>query len=129
MKRNPLRVTGAFFLGFLAGVSFVTGVLPFAVSTALGVPSLDVLLDVDRFTVPLGAVWGICSAVLGRWGGPRLGVLLLGSCGLASGLFLGFAALGGSPSPLLAASATGLVYGGSGGVLLGKIFPPPRARD
>lgn len=129
MKSNPLRITGAFFLGFLAGLSFGTGVLPFAVSTALGIPSLDVLLDVDRFTVPIGVVWGVSAAVLGRFGGLRLGLALLGVCGLASGLFLGFAALGGSALPLLVASVTGTVYGGSGGLLLGKIFPPPCAVD
>jgi hypothetical protein len=122
MKRNPLRLTASFLLGFLAGLSFLSGVLPFLVGTALGIPSIGILMEVDKFTRPVAVVWGVCGAGLPWTGRPRTGALLFGACGLLSGLFLGVFPLGGEPAIVGVSALAGLAYGGSGGLLLGNIF-------
>ncbi|MBI5441783.1 MAG: hypothetical protein HY900_11310 [Deltaproteobacteria bacterium] len=124
MKQSPLRVTACFFLGFLAGISFIGSVLPFFLSLALQIPSLVTLVEVDRYTVPLACVWAVCGGLLAWLGGARAGMLVLGACGLGSGVFLGLATLDTAPASVVVVSGlAGLAYGSGGGALLGKIFP------
>jgi hypothetical protein len=129
MGRSPLRVTLCFFLGFITGISFLSSILPFLVAMALDIPSLAVLVEVDRFTVHVALLWAICGGLLAWIGGPRAGAFVLGTCGLASGLFLGFAGLGGTPMPVAASAAAGIAYGSSAGALLGHVFRKPAPKE
>lgn len=126
LRKSPLRVTLAFFLGFFGGLSLTSSIYPFVVSTTFGVSSFEILLGVDRFSVLVGLLWAVGAGFLGWLGGAKVGAAVLGTCGLASGLTLSTLGLGG-PAPVIAVGTlTGLAYGGGAGFLLGKVFEKPR---
>lgn len=120
MSKHGLKlIIGFFFAGF-AGLSFTTAVLPMAMSTLFGMYSMDLLLAVRGYGLPLALVWAICGVLIGRQGGTARGATILGLCGLISGFVLGTFALTGALPVIGVALGVGLIYGGLGGAILGK---------
>ena len=123
MKRGGGRVAaGAIFWAF-AGMSFTTGVLPSVSAMTLEMTSLDVHLRVGTFTTLMTLAWAAAGAVVGWVGGRGPSTLLLGGCGLLSGLALGGLGIGEGTAYLLVSGLAGLLYGGVGGLILGSVFP------
>jgi hypothetical protein len=121
-QKSIFRVlVGAGFIG-VAGISLTVGIFPAFVSQLFGVNSFEALLDVRRFVMPLALLWAIGGGIVGFQGRPYSGLVVVGSCGFASGLILGAFALGAGPLLVVATTLSGLVYGGLGGLLLGKAF-------
>ena len=73
--------------------------------------------------IPLAIAWAVGGAVIGWYGGVRVGGAILGGLGLLSGIILGIFALGGDAAMVVASGLAGLLYGGVGGLILGKAFP------
>lgn len=123
MKRGGGRVAaGAIFWAF-AGMSFTTGVLPSVIDMTLDMTSLDVHLRVGAFTTLMTLAWAAAGAVVGWVGGRGPSTLLLGGCGLLSGLALASWGIAEGTSYLLVSGLAGLFYGGVGGLILGSVFP------
>ena len=121
-QRSIFRVlVGAGFIG-VAGISLTVGIFPTVVSQLFGINSFDTLLHVRGFVIPLGLLWAIGGGIVGFQGRPYAGLAVVGGCGLVSGLVLGAVALGAGPLLVIVTTLGGLVYGGVGGLLLGKAF-------
>lgn len=118
-KKGLKLIIGFFFAGF-AGLSFTTAILPMAMSNIFGMYSIDLLLAVRSFGIPLAVGWAICGVLIGLQGGTGRGVSILGLCGLISGFILGTFALAGALPVIGVATGAGLIYGGLGGAILGK---------
>ena len=125
MQRSGLRLITGFFFGGFAGLSLTTAIIPLVMSNFFGLYSIDLLLAVRGFAIPLAIVWAFGGAVIGWYGGVRAGGTILGGLGLLSGIILGIFALGGDAAIVAASGLAGLVYGGIGGLILGKAFPKP----
>ncbi|GAB4426281.1 MAG: hypothetical protein Kow0031_06010 [Anaerolineae bacterium] len=120
MQKNGIKlIIGFFFAGF-AGLSFTTAILPLAMSNLFGMYSIDLMLAVRGYGIPLALAWAACGVAIAWQGGTSRGAAILGLCGLASGVILGAFALAGSPAVIGVSAATGLIYGGLGGAILGK---------
>ena len=123
MQRSGLRmITGLFFGGF-AGLSLTTAIIPLVMSNFFNLYSIDLLLAVRGFGIPLAVAWAIGGAAIGWFGGVRFGGAVLGGLGLLSGIILGAFALGGDVALVAASALAGLAYGGIGGLILGRAFP------
>jgi hypothetical protein len=121
-QKSVFRVlVGAGFIG-VAGISLTVGIFPVFVSRLFGVNSFEALLQVRGFVIPLALLWAVGGGIVGFQGRPYPGLVVVGSCGLVSGLVLGAFTLGAEPLPVIATALSGLVYGGVGGLLLGKAF-------
>jgi hypothetical protein len=110
---------GFFFAG-LAGLSFTTAILPMAMNNIFGLYSIDLLLAVRSYGMPLALMWAICGVLIGMQAATVRGATILGLCGLISGLILGTFALAGALPVIGVAAGVGLIYGGMGGAILGK---------
>lgn len=112
---------GASFIG-VAGISLTTGIFPAFVSRFFGVNSFEAMLHVRGFVIPLALLWAIGGGIVGFQGRPYTGLVVVGSCGFVSGLVLSAFGLGAGLLLVVASTLCGLVYGGVGGLLLGKAF-------
>jgi hypothetical protein len=123
MQRSGRRILIGVGIGAFAGISLITGVLPFVITRLFGINSFEILLLVGGFTLPVALLWAGGGGLIGRQGGPVQGGLVLGLCGALSGLAVGVFALGGSMSLLLTGLLCGSIYGAIGGILIGYAFP------
>ncbi len=120
MSKHGIKlIIGFFFAGF-AGLSFTTAIFPMAMSNIFEMYSIDLMLAVRGYGIPLALVWAVCGILIGRQGGTARGIVILGLCGLVCGAILGAFALAGSLPVIGVAAGTGLLYGGLGGAILGK---------
>jgi hypothetical protein len=106
-----------------AGLSLSVAIIPLVMSNIFNLYSIDLMLAVRGFGIPLAILWAVGGGVIGWFGGPRLGVSVLGGIGIFSGLLLGSVALNGDLSIIGVSALTGVAYGGIGGLILGKAFP------
>lgn len=120
MTKHGLKLLIGFFFAGLAGLSFTTAILPMAMSNIFGMYSIDLLLAVRSYGIPLAVMWAICGVLIGMQTTTAKGITILGLCGLLSGLILGIFALAGTLPVISVAGGTGLIYGGLGGAILGK---------
>lgn len=123
MQPGPRRILIGLGIGAFAGISLITGVLPFVITRLFGINSFEVLLLVGGLTLPVALLWAVGGGLIGRQGGPFKGGLVLGLCGAISGLAVGVFALGSDLPLLLTGLLCGLIYGAIGGVLIGYAFP------
>ncbi len=123
MQRSIFRtLLGASLIG-VAGVSLAAGILPTIISWLFGINSFQVMLKIRAFIMPIALLWGVGGGIIGWRGGGYTGALVAGTCGLVSGLILG-AFINGWNLPLISASVlSGLIYGGFGGLIIGRAFP------
>lgn len=125
MQRSGLRTITGFFFGGFAGLSLTTAIIPLVMSNFFNLYSIDLLLSVRGFGIPLAIAWAVGGAVIGWYGGVRVGGTILGGLGLLSGIILGIFALGGDTAMVATCGLAGLAYGGIGGLILGIAFPKP----
>ena len=121
MQKSKFRILIGIGLGLFTGLSLTTGVYPFVASMLTNVDSFGALVDLRPFVIPIGLMWAIGGGILGWQGGVKVGLLTLGTCGVISGILLGIAT-GGSAAMIFTGILCGLVYGGLGGLILGKAF-------
>jgi hypothetical protein len=122
MHKNPLRVIVGFFIGGFAGLSLATAVVPLVLGSVFDFYSVDMMLAVSSYGVPIAILMAIGGGILGWYGGAKEGVAIFGGCGAIAGFVLGWFAFGGDAATTLVSTLTGFVYGGVGGILIGKAF-------
>ena len=122
IQPSPLRTIFGLFIGIVTGVSLATGVLPTVLSVLFAINSFETMIAIRGLIWPVVIFWAISGAWLGWQGGVQTGGLILGLCGAISGLFLSLLAFNGGLL-VLVSILTGLIYGGVGGLILGRVFP------
>jgi hypothetical protein len=124
-KRSIWRAIFSALVGGMGGVSLTNTIFPFIAARVLGSITLEALLGVRDSILLVALVWAGGGAIVGWLGGARTGAVVMGLCGLLTGLWLGaFAAKGDLPMILLAIFI-GLLYSIPGGLLMGYVFPKP----
>ena len=123
MQKNGFKLIIGFFFCLFAGLSLTTAVIPMVMSNVFDMYSMDLLLAVRGYSIPLALLWG-AGGVFIAWQSSTTakGAVTLGACGLVSGLVLGMFALAGSLAVIATAIGAGLIYGAIGGAILGKAF-------
>lgn len=123
MSRSILRILIGVIMGGFAGLSFATAVVPIVVGQMFDVYSVDLLLGVQDLALPLAVGWIVLAAIIAWQGGAWFGALVLGLGGALSGFILGQFGLGGDSSLVMVAALAGLIYGGIGGMIIGRALP------
>lgn len=125
IQQSPLRAIFGFFIGIVTGISLTMGVLPTVLSVVFEINSFETMIVIRGLILPVIIFWAIGGAWLGWQGGAQTGGLILGLCGAISGLLLSLLAFNGALPLVSVNTLTGLIYGGVGGLILGRVFPKP----
>lgn len=124
MHRSLLRVMAGLMIGGLAGLSLATAIIPLVIGKFFNLYSIDLMLAVRGYGLSVAVLLAICGGLVGWFGGALTGALLLGGGGAIAGFILGAFAIGGDATLILLSTLTGLIYGGLGGLIVGKAFYP-----
>jgi len=130
MIKNPkLRLLLGAVLSACAGMSLCLSVLPLVMFQAQIGDEVTLTYLFSKYLLHCALIW-----IIGGWGVTRInfpigGGLVLAFTGLATGLFLVFAALHPTPKILLVGGVAGLIYGFLGGLLLGRVLQEPHANE
>ncbi|GAB6061866.1 hypothetical protein [Deferrisoma palaeochoriense] len=119
---RPIRASFGLILGTAAGVSLLTGIIPWVLGMLLPVDSLWIRIQVGGYMNFVAAVWAVVGALIGAFPGSRSGSGLLGAAGLATGLTLARALPDAHWTVVALGAATGLAYGSVGGFLVGRVL-------
>ena len=125
MQRSLFRtLLGACLMG-VAGISLTSGVFPMVVANLFEINSYQVLLMVKSFVIPIALFWAVCGGVVSWYGGVTTAGMAMAVVGAITGVILGIIAISGSSLLVLVSVLTGAIYGGIGGLIIGKVFPTP----
>lgn len=119
---RPIRASFGLILGAAAGVSLLTGIIPWVLGALLSDDAWSFRFPLLGYMNLVAAVWGVLGAVVGAFPGPRSGSGLLGAAGLATGLTLARALPDAHWTVVALGAATGLAYGSVGGFLVGRVL-------
>lgn len=125
MQRSLFRILLGICLMGVAGISLTSGIFPVIATYLLDVNSYQIMFLVRSFVIPVAVFWAVCGGIVSWYGGPVTGTAVMGACGAVTGVILAAVAVGGGLLLVLAAMLAGLVYGGIGGFIIGKVFPRP----
>ncbi len=130
MIKNPiLRALAGVLLGACASLSLTISILPMTLHQA-GIGDETTLARLLSQYLPHAAlIWAVGGWAVTRTGFAWGGGLVLGTTGLATGLFLMFAALHPAAKILAVGGVTGLIYGFLGGLLLSRLLAAPPAAE
>ena len=120
-----LRTVGATLLGALAGLSLVSNIMPQAMEFAGMMDSFSARWNLGGFAVYSMIVWGIGGRAAQKSGDKKIGAIILGSVGLASGLIFTGVGIGTETSLLLTGGGAAMLYGAVGGLIIGDALRSP----
>jgi hypothetical protein len=124
-----LRPTAAVILGGFAGLSLTSNIIPSALSFAGIMDSFSARWDLGGYAVYSATVWAVGGWAAQKTGDKKLGAIILGSVGLASGLLFTGAGIGTETSTLLTGGGAALLYGAVGGMIIGDALRNPPTDD
>jgi hypothetical protein len=124
-KRSIWRALFSALVGGMGGVSLTATLFPYLMAQFLGQISLEALVNIRNMTLLMALLWAVGSGIVGWLGGMRTGAIVLGLCGVVTGLTLGLIAAQGNPLGIAAGVGIGLLYGVPGGLIMGRVFPKP----
>jgi hypothetical protein len=124
-QNAKVRFVLSFVLGACAGLSLCVSVLPLVLFQAKIGDEATLAYLLTRFAPHVMLIWAIGGWAAARTGFVLGGGLVLGTTGLATGLFLMFAALHPSLKILAVGGVTGLLYGFLGGMILARVLAAP----
>ena len=114
-----LRTIGATIIGSFAGLSLTATIIPTAMETLVGVDSYAARWELGGFAVYSMMAWAVGGWAVQRTGDKRLGAIILGFVGLATGLLFTGVGLGTETNVLLTGGGAALLYGAIGGMIIG----------
>lgn len=120
-----LRTIGATLLGALAGLSLTSNIIPQALEFAGVMDSFSARWDLGGFAVYAMIIWGLAGRSAQKSGDKKIGAIILGSVGLASGLIFTAVGIGMQPNLLLTGGGAALIYGAVGGLIIGDALRSP----
>lgn len=125
LRNRHVRNLLAIVLGGCAGLSFTVSVLP--IMLQLG--NVGGQLELTRALVPLwpwaALLWAAGGLSAARLGAPVPAAVVLGLVGAVSGILLLVFGPGLAFAPAVFAVVSGGIYGGLGGLILGRVLAPP----
>jgi hypothetical protein len=126
IRHRLVRLVLGLVLGACAGFSFTISVLP----VVLQLGRTDGQLALTRILLPLwpwsALLWAAAGLSAVRLGAPGPAAILMGIVGTASGAILVGLGPGGTLGSFALGLVSGLVYGGLGGLILGRVLGTPR---
>ncbi len=130
MVRNPhVRYLLAMLLGGCAGLSFTISVLP----VVLQMGRIGPQIEMTRVLVPLwpwaALLWAVGGFSAARVTGLLQSAVVLGVVGAVSGPLLVAFGPGAAPVPMAIGAVSGVIYGGLGGLILGRILAPAEPEE
>ncbi len=124
---TKLRAVGATILGACAGLSLTSNVIPSALSLTGNMDSFSARWGLGGFAVYSMMSWAVGGWAVQRTGDKKLGAIVLGSVGLATGLLFTGIGIGTEMNILLTGGGAALLYGAVGGMIVGDALrDPPR---
>lgn len=130
MIKNPiLRAAAGAILGACASLSLCLSILPLTLHQAMVGDEATLAVLLGRYLPHAALIWAVGGWAVTRTRFVLGGGLVLGATGLATGLFLMFAALHPAPKILAVGGVTGLIYGFLGGLLLARLLSPIPAEE
>lgn len=127
MKRGILRVAVGAIAGACGAIGLALTIFPFVVGKVFPDLSIEALFGPDNSIMPLVVLWALGGGIVGWLGGIREGGLILGACGLLAGLTLSLITM--PPvwnlAIVILGMLIGLIYGSTGGLIMGRVFPKP----
>lgn len=124
-KRSIWRVLFSALVGGMGGVSLTATIFPYLIAQFLGRISLEALVNMRSMALLMALLWAVGGGIVGWIGGVRTGIVVLGLCGLVTGLTLSLIAAPDNPLVIAVGLAIGLLYGVPGGIIMGRVFPKP----
>lgn len=124
-KRSIWRALFGALVGGMGGVSLTATLLPYIIAQFMGRISLEAVVNMRGMALLMALLWAIGGGIVGWLGGERTGAIVLGLCGLATGLTLALIAAPDNPLVIVLGLAVGLLYGAVGGFIMGRVFPRP----
>lgn len=124
-----LRRVGATLLGALAGLSLVSNIIPQAMEFTGNMESFSTRWALGGFAVYSMIVWGIGGRAAQKAGDKKLGAVILGSVGLASGMIFSGVGIACDMNTLVTGGCAGMLYGTIGGLIIGDALRDPVSND
>lgn len=121
------RSIGAIVLSSFAGLSLTSNVIPSAIEFSGMLDSFQVRWGMGGFAVYSMMAWGVGGWAVQKTGDKKLGAMVLGFVGLATGLLFTGVGLGTEPNLLLTGGGAALLYGAIGGMIIGDALRDPPA--
>lgn len=121
------RAIGATMLASFAGLSLTTNIIPSAISMMGLMDSFSARWELGGFAVYSMMAWGVGGWAVQKTGDKRLGAIVLGSVGLATGLLFTGVGISTEMNILLAGGGAALLYGAIGGMIIGDALRDPPA--
>ncbi|MDM8529852.1 hypothetical protein QUF63_01675 [Anaerolineales bacterium HSG25] len=122
MFKTPLwRILFGTLFGAMAGMSMTMTVFPYATIWLTASESYN-LITLANLIIPIVFIWMIGGALTAWLAQARMGIVILGFCGVVSGIVLGLLVGDDTTSLLLAGVVSGLLYGTIGGGIIGYAF-------
>ncbi len=122
-KRSIWRALFGALVGGMGGVSLTATLLPYIIAQFMGRISLEAVVNMRGMALLMALLWAIGGGIVGWLGGERTGAVVLGLCGLVTGLTLALIAAPDSPLVIALGLMVGLLYGAVGGFIMGRVFP------
>jgi hypothetical protein len=121
------RAIGATLLASFAGLSLTTNILPSAISMMGLMDSFSARWDLGGYAVYSMMAWAVGGWAVQKTGDKKLGAIVLGSVGLATGLLFTGVGISTDMNILLTGGGAALLYGAIGGMIIGDALRSPPA--
>lgn len=121
------RAIGATLLSSFAGLSLTSNVIPSAISFSGAMDSFSARWGLGGFAVYSMMAWAVGGWAVQKTGDKRLGAIILGLVGLATGLLFTGMGIGTELKLLMVGGGAALLYGGIGGMIIGDALRDPAA--
>lgn len=119
---SKLRTLGASLLGALAGLSLTATIIPSAMEFSGAMDTFSARWALGGFAAYSMIIWGLGARSAQKSGDKKIGAIILGAVGLASGLIFTGVGIGTEPNTLITGGGAALLYGAVGGLIIGDAF-------
>jgi hypothetical protein len=119
------RAMGATLLSSFAGLSLTANIIPSALSMTGAMDSFSARWGLGGFAVYSMMAWAVGGWAVQKTGDKKLGAVVLGAVGLATGLLFTAAGIGTEMKTLLTGGGAALLYGAIGGMIIGDALRNP----
>lgn len=114
-----LRPAAAVILGGFAGLSLTANIMPSAMSFTGVMDNYSARWDLGGYAVYSVMAWAVGGWAAQKTGSKKLGAIILGFVGLASGLLFTAAGIGTGINALFTGGGAAMLYGAIGGMIIG----------
>jgi len=119
------RSIGAIMLSSFAGLSLTATIIPSAMELSGTMGNFAARWELGGFAVYSMMAWGVGGWAVQKTGDKKMGAIILGFVGLATGLFFTGSGLGTELNLLMVGGGAALLYGAIGGMIIGDALRDP----